>query len=279
MSSNAEFTSAPMFRGGDQSKPRAASSASAMPAAMTRARPIPMGVSVAVNRPYPLRMMRASMRHRGGGTAMAGSIGALRRRLKRQSTTRGRCRGMSCRAASSRRIAGPTPRGIMATPIKGEPRMSVPAEESGPGSPAIADAHGSRLDSWKEIATHLGRDVRTVQRWEARDGLPVRRLQHSKTGSVFAYAAELDAWRDGRDPRAEERRSSETAVMAAGRWRLWAAAAALISGAAIAIALVAARARPRRRPTRTRCHDSARSPCCRSPTCRRPASRATSPTA
>jgi TolB-like protein/Flp pilus assembly protein TadD len=97
------------------------------------------------------------------------------------------------------------------------------------------------LDSWKEIATHLGRDVRTVQRWEARDGLPVRRLQHSKTGSVFAYAAELDAWRDARDPRAEERRSGEAAVTATGRWWMWALAAVLIGGAVIAVALVAAR--------------------------------------
>ncbi len=56
-----------------------------------------------------------------------------------------------------------------------------------------------RLESWKEIAGYLGRDVRTVQRWETRDGLPVHRLHHNKLGSVFAYAAELDAWRDARD--------------------------------------------------------------------------------
>ena len=35
-----------------------------------------------------------------------------------------------------------------------------------------------RLDSWKEIATFLNRGVRTVQRWEATEGLPVRRHQH-----------------------------------------------------------------------------------------------------
>ena len=51
-----------------------------------------------------------------------------------------------------------------------------------------------KLDSWKEIAAHLGRDVRTVQRWERNEGLPVHRKRHGSLGSVFAYAHELDAW-------------------------------------------------------------------------------------
>jgi DNA-binding beta-propeller fold protein YncE len=55
-----------------------------------------------------------------------------------------------------------------------------------------------RLDSWKEIAAYLKRDVRTVQRWEAFEGLPVHRHQHKKRGSVYALAAELDAWRESR---------------------------------------------------------------------------------
>ena len=32
-----------------------------------------------------------------------------------------------------------------------------------------------RLDSWKEIAAYLNRDVTTVQRWEKREGMPVHR--------------------------------------------------------------------------------------------------------
>src|SRR5579864_3901863 len=58
------------------------------------------------------------------------------------------------------------------------------------------DSRGRRLESWKEIAAYLGRDVTTVRRWEKREGLPVYRVQHSKLGSVYAYTAELDAWRD-----------------------------------------------------------------------------------
>jgi len=60
------------------------------------------------------------------------------------------------------------------------------------------DPRGRRLESWKEIAAYLGRDVTTVRRWERREGLPVYRILHSKLGSVYAYTTELDAWRDGR---------------------------------------------------------------------------------
>src|ERR1700674_1477229 len=63
-----------------------------------------------------------------------------------------------------------------------------------------ADAQACRLESWKEIAAYLGRDVTTVRRWEKREGLPVHRLQHSKLGSVYAYTKELDAWRNEQAP-------------------------------------------------------------------------------
>jgi len=55
-----------------------------------------------------------------------------------------------------------------------------------------------RLESWKEIAAYLGREVRTVQLWEKSEGLPVHRQQHAKQGSVYAFKPELDAWRAAR---------------------------------------------------------------------------------
>ena len=67
---------------------------------------------------------------------------------------------------------------------------------SGSSNPA------ERLDSWKEIAVYLRRDVRTVQRWEKKEGLPVYRHQHEKLGSVFAYRSELAAWFKGRQQHA-----------------------------------------------------------------------------
>jgi Tol biopolymer transport system component len=50
------------------------------------------------------------------------------------------------------------------------------------------------LDSWKEIAAYLDREVRTVQRWEKKEGLPVHRQIHEKMGTVYAYKSEIDAW-------------------------------------------------------------------------------------
>jgi hypothetical protein len=51
-----------------------------------------------------------------------------------------------------------------------------------------------RLDSWKEIAAYLRRDVTTVRRWEKREGLPVHRHKHDKLGSVHADVSEIDQW-------------------------------------------------------------------------------------
>jgi hypothetical protein len=60
------------------------------------------------------------------------------------------------------------------------------------------DTHGHRLDSWKELAVYLGREVRTVQRWERSEGLPVRRHDHAKASSVYAFKCEIDAWLQSR---------------------------------------------------------------------------------
>jgi Tol biopolymer transport system component len=43
--------------------------------------------------------------------------------------------------------------------------------------------------------------VRTVQRWELEEGLPVHRLQLQQRGSVFAYEDELDSWWASRSQR------------------------------------------------------------------------------
>ena len=58
-----------------------------------------------------------------------------------------------------------------------------------------------QLDSWKEIAAYVKRDVSTVQRWEKREGMPVHRHQHDKRGSVYALRSELDAWFESRKSR------------------------------------------------------------------------------
>jgi hypothetical protein len=87
-----------------------------------------------------------------------------------------------------------------------------------------------RLDSWKEIADHLGRGVRTALRWERGRGMPVHRVP-GRRGAVYAYSDEIDRWLAGQDlaslaeavtaddddeapPRETERSSART------RWRL-----------------------------------------------------------
>ena len=78
-----------------------------------------------------------------------------------------------------------------------------------PGPMTSASPAEDRLDSWKEIATYLKRDVTTVQRWEKREAMPVHRHLHEKTGSVFAYRAELDAWAYGRNLRAAQENEND----------------------------------------------------------------------
>ena len=70
-----------------------------------------------------------------------------------------------------------------------------------PGSPPPFDRPpDERLDSWKEIAAYMKRDVTTVQRWEKREGMPVHRHVHEKMGSVYAFRTELDVWAGRRSP-------------------------------------------------------------------------------
>ena len=66
--------------------------------------------------------------------------------------------------------------------------MQPDTKDSGPPS------NGDRLDSWKEIAAYLRQGVRTVQRWEREEGLPVHRPPGKKRGTVYAFRPELDAW-------------------------------------------------------------------------------------
>src|SRR5437868_15424081 len=88
--------------------------------------------------------------------------------------------------------------------------MSEPSVGTPPVNPAL-----DRLDSWKEIAAYLKRDVTTVQRWEKREGMPVHRHQHDRMGSVYAFSSELDAWVQTRRQHLEQEekeRAAETPV-------------------------------------------------------------------
>jgi pentatricopeptide repeat protein len=122
----------------------------------------------------------------------------------------------------------------------GGPSFEVPRSESPPER---------RLDSWKEIAAYLNRDVTTVQRWEKREGMPVYRHVHDKRGSVYAVPEELDAWRENRRP-AEEATEAEPAAIdeSVARWRgsrMWWVVAAVVVCIALGAGYVAWRGHAR----------------------------------
>src|SRR2546429_8713184 len=96
------------------------------------------------------------------------------------------------------------PRGSQQLRTKQESAMADPS----PGAPSERPPE-DRLDSWKEIAAYLERDVTTVQRWEKREGMPVHRHLHDKMGSVYAFRADLDAWARSRNLRAAQENGND----------------------------------------------------------------------
>src|SRR5215510_14667354 len=91
-----------------------------------------------------------------------------------------------------------------------EPQSREPLSDSHVPTSGSSVRDAVRLESWKEIASYLHRDVTTVRRWEKKEGLPVHRHVHDKLGSVYAYPSELEQWltqrrfqpgREHREPR------------------------------------------------------------------------------
>src|SRR3954451_9202474 len=84
-----------------------------------------------------------------------------------------------------------------------------------------------RLKSWKQIAAFFGTDERTVKRWEAKRGLPVRRIPGGARATVYAEVAELEQGLKG---------APSAPPAPSGSRRIWvygvAGAALLIAGAA-----------------------------------------------
>lgn len=92
----------------------------------------------------------------------------------------------------------------------------MPAQSNAPRPP-----EETPLQGWKEIAAYIERNQRTARRWEAEEGLPIRRHRTDRRSSVYAYPSEIDQWRVSRIP--------ATTIGASARhpW-VWAAVAALL---------------------------------------------------
>ena len=68
--------------------------------------------------------------------------------------------------------------------------------QSGPhdSSQALSRPSILILNSWKEIASYLGRGVRTAQRYEEQLGLPIHRPAGKGRSAVVAFADEIERW-------------------------------------------------------------------------------------
>ena len=96
-----------------------------------------------------------------------------------------------------------------------------------------------RLESWKDIATYLDKDVRTVQRWENDAGLPVYRPSQGKIRNVYASRSELDAWRNRPGMPPDEGHAGhtvESAPLVPATPRRW---GRLVAGAGVVLVAVA----------------------------------------
>jgi hypothetical protein len=81
----------------------------------------------------------------------------------------------------------------------------------------MSGANPDRLDSWKEIASYLGRDLRTVRRWERERFLPVHRVPGRGRAAVYAFRSEIDEWlRNGSNGETREADGVLDAELAAG---------------------------------------------------------------
>jgi tetratricopeptide (TPR) repeat protein len=104
-----------------------------------------------------------------------------------------------------------------------------------PGDENRQDAHeagrdqADRLVGWKAIAAYLERDIRTVQRWETSEELPIHRLEHQRQASAYAYRSELDAWQQRRSVDPPAAGTQDTPAW----WRRWRLAAAVLVAAAV----------------------------------------------
>jgi hypothetical protein len=118
---------------------------------------------------------------------------------------------------------------------------------------ATFEAEPGRLNGWKEIALHLGKGARTVQRWEKLYGLPVHRLGREGGEIVFAFRDEIDRWvaRTERERAANGDEPSEATQNGAGDAALGPAAAEAVgegsaptrrpwAAAALALAVIVA---------------------------------------
>ena len=111
---------------------------------------------------------------------------------------------------------------------------------------AIVVTQSNRIDGWKAIGAHFGRDRTTVMRWARERGLPVRRIPGGKTGTVYALKGDLDQWAAGQSGLNED----VPALGPAPVWRRYRWTALSLAAVVAVVVLLAVFTLPHGRPAR-----------------------------
>lgn len=120
-------------------------------------------------------------------------------------------------------------------------------------SSSAPSPQSDKLDSWKEISSFIGKDVRTAMRWAAQ-GMPVHRVPGAKRSRVFAFRSEIEAWLSGHTawdsgpllsaPFVEPPHAAVPTVPRRANPALWWWSAAAVIAAVLVVALVVRAHRP-----------------------------------
>jgi tetratricopeptide (TPR) repeat protein/TolB-like protein len=90
------------------------------------------------------------------------------------------------------------------------------------------------LEGWKAISVYLGRTGKTCRKWEQELGLPIHRLDDSASAHVFAYADELDRWKEEK-LQAAKNQSAGGQSRFSRKTRFW-----LVAASAVVLLVIAA---------------------------------------
>jgi hypothetical protein len=108
----------------------------------------------------------------------------------------------------------------------------------------MPDDSTDQLESWKEIAAFVGKDVRTAMRW-SHQGMPIRRIPGGKQGRVYGSRSEITQWLSGqRDELPSPSALPESNSRKVLRWALIAGTIVILVGAVAGFAFLHPRAAP-----------------------------------
>jgi len=200
---------------------------SSQPAAALLPQPLPLIVVVEKDREVRLSLA-ALLKRQGYAVSTAASVAECAAMLSREVLAS----GPQLAQPGNGNTARSAMRSLQTPAVTPVPRIAFASSTAPVAFPASASAAPLRiqvghsmqepqhvLNGWKEISKHIGRGVRTLQRWERDFGLPVHRPKGCDRAAVLAFPEELDAWMHATPlkKRAERQQKAATEHSAAGK--------------------------------------------------------------